>query len=84
MDLCAPLPILLFNPQKRYARELSSHLQKYFGAGLQLFRKKRLPLQAQFGTKADGMSDSVAQLVEQLTLNQWVEGSNPSGVTYFT
>ena len=25
--------------------------------------------------------DSLAQLVEQLTLNQWVEGSNPSGVT---
>jgi hypothetical protein len=24
---------------------------------------------------------SVAQLVEQLTLNQWVEGSNPSGET---
>ena len=28
-----------------------------------------------------GMQDSVAQLVEQLTLNQWVEGSSPSGVT---
>ena len=27
------------------------------------------------------MNDSLAQLVEQLTLNQWVEGSNPSGVT---
>lgn len=26
--------------------------------------------------------DSVAQLVEQLTLNQWVESSNLSGVTY--
>lgn len=26
-------------------------------------------------------SDSVAQLVEQLTLNQWVESSNLSGVT---
>ena len=25
--------------------------------------------------------DSVAQLVEQLTLNQWVESSNLSGVT---
>ncbi len=25
--------------------------------------------------------DSVAQLVEQLTLNQWVVGSNPTGVT---
>ena len=24
---------------------------------------------------------SVAQLVEQLTLNQWVEGSSPSGYT---
>ena len=29
------------------------------------------------------MNDSVAQLVEQLTLNQWVEGSSPSGVTKF-
>ena len=27
------------------------------------------------------IADSVAQLVEQLTLNQWVEGSSPSGVT---
>ena len=25
---------------------------------------------------------SVAQLVEQLTLNQWVEGSSPSGYTF--
>ncbi len=25
--------------------------------------------------------DSVAQLVEQMTLNHWVEGSSPSGVT---
>ncbi len=25
----------------------------------------------------------LAQLVEQLTLNQWVEGSNPSGPTTF-
>ena len=25
--------------------------------------------------------DSVAQLVEQLTLNQWVVGSSPTGVT---
>lgn len=26
-------------------------------------------------------NDSVAQLVEQMTLNHWVEGSSPSGVT---
>ncbi len=26
---------------------------------------------------------SVAQLVEQLTLNQWVTGSNPVGETFF-
>ena len=38
---------------------------------LSLHRLKRL--QKQY--------DSVAQLVEQLTLNQWVEGSIPSGVT---
>lgn len=29
------------------------------------------------------VKDSVAQLVEQLTLNQWVESSNLSGVTSF-
>ncbi len=28
-------------------------------------------------------NDSVAQLVEQLTLNQWVVGSSPTGVTKF-
>ena len=27
-------------------------------------------------------NDSVAQLVEQMTLNHWVEGSSPSGVTF--
>ena len=27
------------------------------------------------------MNDLVAQLVEQMTLNHWVEGSIPSGVT---
>ena len=32
-------------------------------------------------TETNG-NDSVAQLVEQLTLNQWVEGSSPSGVTH--
>ncbi len=30
---------------------------------------------------AETMNDSLAQLVEQLTLNQWVQGSNPWGVT---
>lgn len=29
-------------------------------------------------------NDSVAQLVEQLTLNQWVESSSLSGVTNYT
>ena len=29
-----------------------------------------------------GDNDSVAQLVEQMTLNHWVEGSSPSGVTW--
>ena len=32
---------------------------------------------------AQNKIDSVAQLVEQLTLNQWVESSNLSGVTIF-
>ena len=30
---------------------------------------------------AKNKTDSVAQLVEQLTLNQWVESSSLSGVT---
>ena len=34
-----------------------------------------------FAIEIAEMLDSLAQLVEQLTLNQWVEGSNPSGVT---
>ncbi len=29
----------------------------------------------------DSMNDLVAQLVEQMTLNHWVEGSSPSQVT---
>ena len=36
-----------------------------------------LPLHPQTKIK----DDSVAQLVEQMTLNHWAEGSNPSGVT---
>lgn len=36
------------------------------------FQKCFIPLQSQ--TKNDA---SLAQLVEQLTLNQWVQGSNP-------
>ena len=36
-----------------------------------------LPLHPQTTIK----DDSVAQLVEQMTLNHWAEGSNPSGVT---
>ena len=38
--------------------------------------KKILTLQSQKRKR-----DSVAQLVEQMTLNHWVEGSSPSGVT---
>lgn len=32
-------------------------------------------------TFAHVFNDSVAQLVEQMTLNHWVDGSSPSGVT---
>jgi hypothetical protein len=46
----------------------TSHPTKYL-----FFPKKPLPLQPQ--------NLSVAQLVEQLTLNQWVPGSNPGGET---
>ncbi len=59
-------------------------LQNHF---FQLFLKKnhqkRLPVQKKYVTlqPQNEKDDSVAQLVEQLTLNQWVEGSSPSGVT---
>lgn len=40
-------------------------------------------LQSQTGNhpKAQPTDDSVAQLVEQMTLNHWVVGSSPTGVT---
>ena len=44
------------------------------------FKNKGLPLHPKSRT-LDGNA-LLAQLVEQLTLNQWVEGSSPSGVTY--
>ena len=44
-------------------------------SSLKSFLKKIIVLLLQ------SQNDSVAQLVEQLTLNQWVEGSSPSGVT---
>ena len=43
-------------------------------------QKLVVPLQSEIN-KMVSFFDSVAQLVEQLTLNQWVEGSSPSGVT---
>ena len=43
-------------------------------------QKLVVPLQSEIN-KMISFFDSVAQLVEQLTLNQWVEGSSPSGVT---
>ena len=36
------------------------------------------------GKGRDWAVGPVAQVVEQLTFNQWVEGSNPSGLTTFT
>ena len=33
-------------------------------------------------TRKHHKDDSVAQLVEQMTLNHWVVGSSPTGVTY--
>lgn len=45
-----------------------------------LVKKIVVNLHSQFANESAEV-DSVAQLVEQLTLNQWVEGSSPSGVT---
>ena len=47
---------------------------------LLLVKKIVVNLHSQFANESAEV-DSVAQLVEQLTLNQWVEGSSPSGVT---
>ena len=43
--------------------------------------RKRESRETQFVHKSCTRSVSLAQLVEQLTLNQWVEGSSPSGDT---
>ena len=45
--------------------------------------KKRLKYiwRLRYTNKAHSADDPLAQLVEQLTLNQWVEGSSPSGIT---
>ena len=40
------------------------------------FRKKAISLHSQFRNRAIAKAP-LAQLVEQLTLNQWVQGSNP-------
>ena len=50
---------------------------------LKKITQKILPIQKKCVTlqPQNEKDDSVAQLVEQLTLNQWVEGSSPSGVT---
>ncbi len=48
------------------------------------FQKKVVTLHSQTGNKAreqHQQNDSVAQLVEQMTLNHWVVGSSPTGVT---
>ena len=49
----------------------------------QAFGKKRLKYIycLRYTNKAHSADDPLAQLVEQLTLNQWVEGSSPSGIT---
>ena len=46
-------------------------------------QKKAVPLHPLLRNSSDALSNNVslAQLVEQLTLNQWVEGSSPSGDT---
>ncbi len=42
---------------------------------------KHISLHPRLGSKHRGVFDLVAQLVEQMTLNHWVEGSSPSQVT---
>ena len=51
-------------------------MQKYL-----VMSKKSSTFAPAFGKTNNPNAVSLAQLVEQLTLNQWVEGSSPSGDT---
>ena len=65
--------------------EISARSKKKWGKRLHC-SEKVVPLHHGSGRKSQMGSrmklDFVAQLVEQLTLNQWVEGSSPSEVTF--
>ena len=69
--------------RQRFAVRAKKSVEKnFFEKNIWSVRRKIVPLHPQRGQRdACSMHDSVAQLVEQLTLNQRVEGSSPSGVT---
>ena len=46
------------------------------GVQIKLLKGRRLPSKSEVATEGE-KNVLVAQLVEQLTLNQWVQGSNP-------
>ena len=71
--------------RQRFAVRAKKFVEKNFlKKNIWSVRRKIVPLHPQRGQRdACSMHDSVAQLVEQLTLNQRVEGSSPSGNTNY-
>ena len=77
----------IFRPKNTQKREKSFFFCDFLKKSLEkICQLKKLPyLCKRFrnttNKRKQSGNDSVAQLVEQMTLNHWVEGSSPSGVT---
>ncbi len=69
----------MVEPRKNFLKKLPENLEeRKKGINFALAkRKQRGEPQAESASE----NDSVAQLVEQMTLNHWVVGSSPTGVT---
>ena len=74
------------HPIEAMSRGEIAHCEKKSCPKCLQYSEKVVPLHHSSGGKPLWHSrmklDFVAQLVEQLTLNQWVEGSSPSEVTF--
>ena len=72
-------------PEKSAVTNAEYKKIKFFS--FEIWRNKKLvvTLHSQTGNQSreqNRKNDSVAQLVEQMTLNHWVVGSSPTGVTF--
>ena len=71
--------------QKNADFQLKFKKSQFFYRNICTSQNKWLTLHSQNGrdtnNPASRHNDSVAQLVEQMTLNHWVVGSSPTGVT---